>query len=91
MSVDASIDQNVLPGDVSGLARQQKSHCTCHFLEQTGSHHGNRAQDGFIDWEWLRSNPVVEEKQFVRHIRLSNPIVSKVDGHRNRGIILKPE
>jgi len=48
-------------------------------------------QDGFVDWEWLRSNDAVEEKQFVRHIRLAKPIVAKVDGHRNKGIILKPE
>jgi hypothetical protein len=48
-------------------------------------------QDGFVDWEWLRANPVVEEKKFVRHIRLTKPIVAKVDGHQNRGIILKPE
>ncbi len=48
-------------------------------------------QDGFIDWEWLRTNPAVEEKQFVRHIRLAKPVVAKVDGHRNKGVILKPE
>jgi hypothetical protein len=48
-------------------------------------------QDGFIDWEWLRTNPAVEEKRFVRHIRMAKPIVAKVDGHRNKGIILKPE
>ena len=48
-------------------------------------------QDGFVNWEWLRQNPVVEEKGFVRHIRLDQPIMTKVDGHRNKGIILKPE
>jgi CheY-like chemotaxis protein len=48
-------------------------------------------QNGFVDWEWLRANPVVEEKEFVRHISLTNPIVAKVDGHQNMGIILKPE
>jgi len=48
-------------------------------------------QDGFVDWVWLRTMPGVEEKQFVRHIRMPKPIVAKVDGHRNRGIILKPE
>jgi CheY-like chemotaxis protein len=48
-------------------------------------------QDGFVDWEWLRANPVVEEKEFVRHISLAKPIVAKVDGHQNKGIILKPE
>ena len=49
------------------------------------------AQDGFVDWEWLRMKPAVEEKRFVRHIRLENPIVAKVDGHQNKGIIPKPE
>lgn len=48
-------------------------------------------RDGFVDWEWLRGNTAVEEKRFVRHIRLDRPIVAKVDGHRNKGVILKPE
>lgn len=51
----------------------------------------SRTQDGFVDWEWLRTNPAVEEKRFVRHIRLAKPVVAKVDGHQNKGIILKPE
>jgi CheY-like chemotaxis protein len=49
------------------------------------------SQDGFVNWEWLRSKPAREEKEFVRHIRLSKPIVAKIDGHQNKGIILKPE
>jgi len=49
------------------------------------------AKNGFVDWEWLRSNPVAEEKTFVRHIRLAKPIVAKVDGQQNKGVILKPE
>ena len=48
-------------------------------------------QDGFVDWEWLRTRPAKEEKRFVRHIRLDRPVVAKVDGHRNKGIILKPD
>jgi CheY-like chemotaxis protein len=48
-------------------------------------------QNGFVDWEWLRANPIVEEKRYVRHIRLTKPVVAKVDGHQNKGIILKPE
>jgi hypothetical protein len=48
-------------------------------------------KDGFVDWEWLRTRPAIEEKRFVRHIRMSNPVVAKVDGHHNKGIILKPE
>lgn len=48
-------------------------------------------QDGFVDWAWLRSRPVVEEGRFVRHIRLPKPLVIKINGHQNKGIILKPE
>jgi CheY-like chemotaxis protein len=48
-------------------------------------------QDGFVNWEWLRANPVLEEKEFVRHLRLTKPIVAKVNGHQNKGIILIPE
>lgn len=49
------------------------------------------SKNGFVDWDWLRSIPVVEEKTFVRHLRLAKPITAKVDGHQNKGIILKPE
>ena len=48
-------------------------------------------QNGYVDWEWLRSRPAEEEKRYVRHIRLAKPIVAKINGHQNRGIILKPE
>jgi CheY-like chemotaxis protein len=48
-------------------------------------------RDGFVDWEWLRSRPFAEEKRYVRHIRLEIPIVAKIDGHQNKGVILKPE
>jgi hypothetical protein len=48
-------------------------------------------KNGFVDWEWLRANPIMEEKRFVRHVRLTKPVVAKVDGHQNKGIILKPE
>jgi hypothetical protein len=48
-------------------------------------------QDGFVDWDWLRARPFVEEGEFVRHIQLEKPIVAKIDGHQNKGFILKPE
>jgi CheY-like chemotaxis protein len=48
-------------------------------------------QDGFVDWDWLRNSACMEEKNFVRHLRLAKPVVAKVDGHLNKGIILKPE
>ncbi len=48
-------------------------------------------QNGWVDWEWLRSMPAIEEKRLVRHIHLPHPIEIKINGHQNKGIILKPE
>jgi CheY-like chemotaxis protein len=45
----------------------------------------------FVDWDWLLKQEPVEVKQFTRLIRFNNPIVIKMNGHQNRGIILKPE
>ena len=51
----------------------------------------SRNQDGFLDWPWLRSLSAVEEKNYTKHIRLDAPITMKIDGHQNKGVILKPE
>ena len=45
----------------------------------------------FVDWDWLLQQEPIEIKEFTRHIRFNNPIVIKMNGHQNRGIILKPE
>ncbi|MBI3194879.1 MAG: histidine kinase [Ignavibacteriae bacterium] len=46
---------------------------------------------GFVDWEWLKSQPTVEEKLFTRHLQFDNPLIVKMNGHQHKGIILKPE
>ncbi len=46
--------------------------------------------DGFIDWNWLTSQKSLEEKIFTRHLRFENPIIVKMNGKQNKGIILKP-
>jgi CheY-like chemotaxis protein len=47
-------------------------------------------QMGFIDWNWLREQQAVEELQFTRHLHFEAPITVKINGHKNKGIILKP-
>jgi hypothetical protein len=42
-----------------------------------------------IDWDWLDQQEIVEETQFLRHIRLHKPLQVKVDGRSSRGIIYK--
>lgn len=48
------------------------------------------AGDGFVDWEWLRSQPAEREAAFVRHLRFRDPLVVKINGKQQRGVILKP-
>jgi CheY-like chemotaxis protein len=51
----------------------------------------SKRKKSFLDWDWLLSQPALEEKVFTRHLRLESPVVVKMNGHQNRGIILKPE
>jgi CheY-like chemotaxis protein len=48
------------------------------------------AQQGFIDWQWLKAQNCIDEKDFTRHIRLDKPVLIKINGHKNMGIIIKP-
>jgi hypothetical protein len=46
--------------------------------------------EGFVDWSWLRDCEAVQESEFVRHIRLPEPVTVIMDGRSGRGVILKP-
>ena len=50
----------------------------------------SNAKQGTVDWEWLSGQESVEEGIYVRHLRFATPIVIKMNGHQNKGIILKP-
>ncbi|NJD20724.1 MAG: histidine kinase [Gemmatimonadetes bacterium] len=49
------------------------------------------AGEGFVDWEWLASAPVVAEEGAVRVLRLPAPASALLSGRQHRGILLKPE
>jgi hypothetical protein len=40
-----------------------------------------------IDWDWLAQQTVVNETDFVRHVRLAAPLEIKVDGRSGKGVI----
>jgi hypothetical protein len=42
-----------------------------------------------VDWEWLSKQETLAESQFLRHVRLPNPLSVKVDGRSGRGVIHK--
>ena len=51
----------------------------------------NFLDKGFVDWDWLLAQPTVEVKEFTRLIRFDKSIIIKMNGHQNKGIIMKPE
>jgi hypothetical protein len=46
---------------------------------------------GFINWDWLLSRKPYAKKEFTKHLRFKKPLLLKMNGHKNKGIILKPE
>ena len=47
-------------------------------------------KNGFVDWDWLLTQEPIESKTYTKHIRFKKPIVIKMNGHENKGIIFKP-
>ncbi len=52
--------------------------------------HRNRG-NGFVDWDWLNKQKVVEKKGTVTHIKTNTPIMIKINGRENKGVIIKPD
>ncbi len=42
----------------------------------------------FIDWDWLKSQPAERTTPFLRHLRLANPLLVKIDGKKSQAVIL---
>jgi hypothetical protein len=49
------------------------------------------SDDCFIDWDWLAKQSSVKEHTFTRHLRFDNPLLTKISGQKNKGVIYKPE
>ena len=41
-----------------------------------------------INWEWLNRQPIVQETELVRHVRLLDALTVRVDGRNARGVVL---
>jgi len=42
----------------------------------------------FINWQWLTALAAVEETKYVRHVRLKNNLLIKVDSQTSQGVVL---
>jgi CheY-like chemotaxis protein len=47
-------------------------------------------RQGFIDWEWIHRQQPLEEKKYTKLLRYGSPLVVKMNGHDQSGVILKP-
>jgi len=46
--------------------------------------------DGTYDLEFLNAQPAVYESEYIRHVRFEKPLIFKVDGRKNKGVVMKP-
>jgi len=77
-------DFNVTPSQGSHFFQNITSFRVGYFTVNSFDNSGN------IDWEWLGSQTPVEELKFTKHLQLTEPILVKINGHKNKGIIIKP-
>jgi CheY-like chemotaxis protein len=43
-----------------------------------------------LDWDWLAAQAAHQEGQYVRHLKLDEPLSILIDGRSHRGVVLKP-
>jgi len=55
--------------------------------ENSGKVVGRR--EDFIDWQWLRSQPLLEEGKYIHHVRLMRPFTLKCDGVRTESVLFQ--
>ncbi len=47
-------------------------------------------EENKLDWDWLNSQKVTQELDYVKLIRMDKPFITKIDGRTGKGVILKP-
>jgi len=47
-------------------------------------------QDGSFDTEFLNAQNALYESEYLRHVRFDKPMIMKVDGRKNKGVVMKP-
>ncbi|MGW8268298.1 MAG: PEP/pyruvate-binding domain-containing protein [Longimicrobiales bacterium] len=52
---------------------------------------GHGIGGGLIDWELLEGQVTLEETEFLRHVRFSEPLRIRLDGRTGRGVVEVPE
>jgi CheY-like chemotaxis protein len=77
-------DFNVTPSQGSHFFQNITSFKVGYFTVNEYDH------QGFINWDWLNQLHAERELKFAKHLRFDEPINVRINGHQNKGIILKP-
>jgi len=48
-------------------------------------------KEGYYDLDFLEGQPAVFEDEHIRHLRFNQPLIIKIDGKQNKGLISKPK
>jgi len=51
----------------------------------------SKSKDNILDWAWLNSIEAVSETEYVRHVRLEQPLNVLIDGRIGKAVIFKPD
>ena len=43
--------------------------------------------DDYFDWEWINSQPAIQETTYLRHVRLAKAFTLKIDGRKSQCVI----
>ena len=79
--VEATLpEMNVELSQGSHFFHNLSSFGTTYFMVRHDAHAG-------INWEWLNRQPVVQETEFIRHVRPKSNLTVRVDGRSRRGVI----
>jgi hypothetical protein len=48
-------------------------------------------EQGFLDWDWILNQTPYDQKDYTKLFRFDKALTIRINGHQNKGIILKPE
>ena len=48
-------------------------------------------ENNSFDWDWLNSIETVSETEYIRHVRLRQPMNILIDGRHGKAVVIKPK
>ncbi len=76
---------SVTPSQGSHFFQNITAFMVGYFTVNFHNHHG------YLDWDWLLSQQPIDQMAFTKLIRFEKPLLIKINGHLNKGVILRPQ